>query len=65
MSQMNHLLKINMIYICPRGLLYDVITALTSHFIVVLIDVLQVFEENIRNPFDREIIKILKKKKIL
>lgn len=43
MSQMNHLLKINMIYICPRGLLHDVIAALTSHFIVVVSDVLQIF----------------------
>lgn len=43
MSQMNHLLKINMIYICPRGLLHDVIAALTFHFIVVAIDVPQTF----------------------
>lgn len=40
---MNHLLKINMIYICPGGMLHDVISALMSHFIVVLGDVLQIF----------------------
>lgn len=43
MSQMNHLLKINMIYFCPGGLLHDVIEALMFHFIVVVSDVLQIF----------------------
>lgn len=50
MSQMNHLLKINMIYICPRGLLHDVIAVLTSHFIVVVVsDVLQIFARCVEN----------------
>lgn len=43
MSQMNYLLKINMIYICPPGLLHDVIADLTFHFIVAIIDALQIF----------------------
>lgn len=50
MSQMNHLLKINMIYICPGGLLHDVIAALTqSHFIVVVSDVLQICARCVEN----------------
>lgn len=32
-----------MIYICPRGMLHDVIAALTSHFIVVVGDISQIF----------------------
>lgn len=43
MSQMNYLLKINMIYICPRGLPHDVIADLTFHFIVAIVDALQIF----------------------
>lgn len=43
MSQMNYLLKINMIYICPPGLPHDVMADLTFHFIVAIIDALQIF----------------------
>lgn len=44
-----------MIYICPQGLLHDVISALMSHFIVVVSDELQIFARCVHKtlePFD-------------